>query len=98
MKKIDSGDIHVDGRKVKLNKPVDAIQMQFGLVPEGRKTAGLFLGMSVMNNMTITVLNKITKGLFINNKKDKKLAQEYREKLAIKTPGLKSKNKILKWW
>lgn len=95
IEKTNSGEIYVDGKKVKINKPIDAIKMQFGLVPEGRKTAGLFLGMSVMNNMTITILRKITKGLFIDNKKDKMLAQEYRDKLSIKTPSLNQKIKFL---
>jgi len=95
IEKTTSGEIYVDGKKVKINKPIDAIKMQFGLVPEGRKTAGLFLGMSVMNNMTITILNKMTKGMFIDNKKDKMLAEEYRNKLSIKTPSLNQKIKFL---
>ncbi|WP_113674137.1 sugar ABC transporter ATP-binding protein [Vallitalea guaymasensis] len=95
IEKPTSGEIYVDGKKVKINKPIDAIKMQFGLVPEGRKTAGLFLGMSVMNNMTITILNKMTKGMFIDNKKDKILAEEYRNKLSIKTPSLNQKIKFL---
>jgi len=45
-----AGSIHVDGKKVSIRKPQDAIALGIGFVPESRKEQALFLDMSVRDN------------------------------------------------
>src|SRR6202008_4593778 len=50
------------GRRARLRKPSDAIRsgLAIALVPEDRKTEGLMLPMSVRDNLTLAVLEKVT--------------------------------------
>ncbi|MDJ0782115.1 MAG: sugar ABC transporter ATP-binding protein [Desulfosarcinaceae bacterium] len=88
---IDSGDIFVDGRKVRIQSPKDAIAAGIGLVPENRKEQGLLLKMAVGENITINILKRISRFLFLNKRKAMDIAQTYIEKLKVKTPGAMEK-------
>lgn len=64
---IGSGEIYIEGGKVKISSPKDAIEAGIGLVPEDRKGLGLILGMSIKDNMLISKLGQLKS--FILNKK-----------------------------
>lgn len=83
-----SGNIKVNGKDVPKDSVGAAIKCGLGLVPEGRKEQGLFLDMSVKDNISMTHLPKICKMRFIEKDKEKQYAKEYAEKLRIKTPSL----------
>ena len=61
---IGSGEIYVEGGKVKISSPKDAIQAGIGLVPEDRKGLGLILGMSIKDNMLISKIGQFKKFSF----------------------------------
>jgi D-xylose transport system ATP-binding protein len=75
-----SGEIQVDGRAVALRSPTDAIAAGLALVPEDRKGAGLVLGMSVADNLTLA---SPTHGADAE-----KAASDRAKDLRIKMPGL----------
>ncbi|OTP06937.1 hypothetical protein A5844_002643 [Enterococcus sp. 10A9_DIV0425] len=52
-----SGEIKLGNQKVIIKQPVDAIRHGICLLTEDRKHQGLFLGMSIKDNITITNLN-----------------------------------------
>lgn len=56
---IGKGEIYVQGNKVNISGPKDAIQAGIGLVPEDRKGLGLILGMSIRDNMLISKLGQL---------------------------------------
>jgi ABC-type sugar transport system ATPase subunit len=87
----DTGDIVIDGRKVKIKSTKDAIEAGIGLVPENRKEQGLLLNMTVGENITINILKKLSRFLFLNKKKALDIAREYIDKLKVKTPGYMEK-------
>ncbi|MBP3479637.1 MAG: sugar ABC transporter ATP-binding protein, partial [Oscillospiraceae bacterium] len=90
------GEIYVHGKQVKINSPLDAINNGIGYLPEDRKTEGLILSKSVKENITLASLTKkFYRGFIINHKKEAVVAQEYREKLRIKTPGINRQVKFL---
>ena len=66
-----------------------------GLVPEGRKTQGLFLGMTVRENITIVNIRKTNRYLFISRKKETDNTLSYVSTLRIKTPDIEQKVKFL---
>ncbi len=83
------GDIFLEGKKVKIKSPMDAIRKGIGLVTEDRKAVGLVLGHTVLNNMTISSLETVSNSWGIINKaKERNIADEYVDRLNIKTPGL----------
>ncbi|MDZ5696523.1 sugar ABC transporter ATP-binding protein [Chelativorans sp. M5D2P16] len=69
MERVDGGEILVDGRKVSFASPADAIRpnIAIGLVPEDRKTEGLFLKLNGKTNASLPVIDRFTRRGFIRN-------------------------------
>lgn len=84
-----SGEIHLHGQLIKNRMPGDAIARGIAMVPEDRKKDGVFLKLSVKNNVLMSALKKCQKGLSLNKKLEKQYFEEYREKLEIKASGEK---------
>ncbi len=85
-----TGSVLVDGKPITLDSPVAASAAQVGmaLIPEDRKTEGLMLPMTVRENLSFAVLDRISKGGVINREKEGLLIDEMVRLLAIKTDGL----------
>jgi ribose transport system ATP-binding protein len=82
-----SGEIYIDGEKVNIKSPKDAIEYGISYLSEDRKKEGLILGMSVRENMTISNLKRYERGLKrVNKKIEKEEVDKYIKKLSIKTP------------
>jgi len=85
-----SGDIYYRGEKIKINSPADAINNGIYYLSEDRKEEGLVLGLSVANNISISVLKSMLKAnTFIDANAETNLAEKYIEDLKIKTPSEK---------
>ncbi len=84
----ESGDIYVNGRKVTINSPEDAVKHGIGYLSEDRKRYGIVVQKSIAENTTMATLEEYLKGIFIDKKKEEKVAQEYVDSLATKTPGV----------
>jgi ABC-type sugar transport system ATPase subunit len=95
LEKIESGEILIDGTSRQISSPCDAIDLGFGLVPEGRKDQGLFLEMSVKENITIAHLPAMSRALMLNVKQEKKVTGEYIDILNIRTPSMNQQVKFL---
>jgi ABC-type sugar transport system ATPase subunit len=89
--KRDGGDIYINGIKIRMASTVDAKKHSIALVPEDRKEQGLALDFSVARNITISDLNKISKGFVLSNAKEQHYADEYIAKLNIKTPSIQQR-------
>ena len=89
--KKDSGEIYMEGKKADIRSPQDAIRYGIGLVPEDRKNQGLVLGMTVKENISMPSLERISRAGFIDLQEEREMAEEYVEKLKVKTPGLEQK-------
>lgn len=83
-----SGDIYMNGKKVLIRNPEEAIRQGIGLVTEERKRNGIIATMSLRENMTIVSLQEISDHMVISEKKEKNLASEYYEKLSVKASGI----------
>lgn len=79
---IGSGEIYVEGGKVKISSPKDAIRSGIGLVPEDRKGLGLILGMSIKDNMLISKISQF-KSSFLNKKALKNITGNFISDLGI---------------
>ena len=88
---IKSGEIILDGKRVKFKSPKDAIEAGLALCPEDRKEEGLVLTRSISNNVTSAVLPKMKTGPFLDKRKERKLAQNAVKKYSIKTHTIEKK-------
>jgi len=84
----DSGIIKIDGREVKINTTVDALQNRIGFLPEDRKEQALVLGMSVGENLSLACLRQLARFRFINKTLERQLGESYVDKLRVKTSGI----------
>lgn len=82
-----TGDIYLNGEKVSINSPSDAINQGIALVPEDRKTEGLYYVQSVRFNSTIEVLKKFIKGIMVDKQKEDEITQKYIDLMSTKTPS-----------
>ena len=92
---LKAGTITVKGKEANIKQPKDAIANGIALLTEDRKGQGLILGMSVKENATFSVMEKLQKGLFVDFKKQKEVTEEKRKELLIKTPHIEQKVKFL---
>ncbi len=89
---IDSGEIRVDGNVVPPgHSPRRAILAGIGLVPEDRKEQGLVTGLSVRHNISMPMLRALSRMSVLSLGKERRLAESYVTKLAIKTPSIDQK-------
>lgn len=87
-KKMDSGEVWMNGQKMHINSPASAIEHGIGLIPEDRKEQGVILFNTVKFNTSLSAAHKLTKFGFISGKKNKEMAEKYRETLRIKVPHI----------
>jgi len=93
---IDSGEVFVEGQKVYIRNPGDAVRHGIGYLSEDRKRYGLALKMDVESNVVLASFGKFLGALgWVNNIKTRATAKQFVEKLRIRTPGLQQKVKNL---
>ena len=87
-----SGEVYLEGKKLKIKSPKDAINNGIALLTEDRKALGLFLNQSIMFNTTISSLETVSNNLLgiINSSRERQLANQYVEQLGVKTPSIDS--------
>lgn len=83
-----SGEIFIEGQKVEIKNTRDAIQNGLALVPEERKVKGIFAGLSVMENINAVSYKTLKNGNLIQKKKEQQSAQDYVEKMKIRTTSI----------
>ncbi len=81
------GEVYVNGRKVDIKSPSDAIAHGICYLSEDRKAFGLAVGLSVRDNCVMANLGEFMSGPFTNDKKIDDITAEYVKKIDIKTPS-----------
>jgi inositol transport system ATP-binding protein len=84
----DSGEIFVDGKPVSISQPMDAIRAGMGLLTEDRKLSGLFLPLSVRDNMVASNIDKYVKRTGLDFRLMTEDCEHQRQALAVRTPSL----------
>ncbi len=88
---ISQGEIYYNGKRLKINRPQDAIKKGIALLTEDRRATGIFSVLSVADNVSIASLDQYVQfRIMLNDQKIEKLVQENVAKLSIKTPSSKT--------
>jgi ribose transport system ATP-binding protein len=86
---IDSGDVIMNGRKLSLKSPSDAIKVGIAYLSENRKEEGLAIKMRLAENITMANVREISKRFgVVSRDQEMEAAQKYVKDLNIKTPSL----------
>lgn len=83
--KADSGELFVNGKKLLVGAPIDAMQAGMAYLPENRKEEGIIADLSVRENIMIALQAK--RGMFklLSKKEQEEYTDKYIELLQIKT-------------
>jgi rhamnose transport system ATP-binding protein len=88
--RFDEGEVRVAGEPVAFRSPRDAIAHRVAFVPEERRTQGLVITETVERNITLARLPSLRgRGGFVSDRACERLAQDFIERLKIKTPSPK---------
>jgi ABC-type sugar transport system ATPase subunit len=82
------GEIVLEGRPLRIQRPSQAIENGIGFVPENRKEEGLFLGLSVSENIVIAKLKQMVAGLLVRWGMVRQESESYTKRLNIRTPSV----------
>lgn len=82
--KLDSGDIFVNGEKVEIKTPEQAIKHNIGFLTENRKDEGLILDGSLSENIDLPSIDGFTKNGLIDEKADKDFVDMLMKRLGVK--------------
>lgn len=94
--KLIAGEIILDGRKLSIKSPYDAVKNGIALVPEERRKEGMLSEETVATNLSAASLQKFCSfGSFLDFKAEKEAAKKTIEKLGIKTPDENQKVALL---
>jgi len=84
----ENGSIYFEGKEIHPRSPRDAIDLGIGLLTEDRNKYGLIMQMNVRENISLSNLNDVVKGLFINRSKENSISKKFTNDLRIKTPSI----------
>ncbi len=83
-----AGEVRIDGQAVRVTSPLDAMRHGMGLVTEDRKQSGLFLMLSVVENMQVASIKRFSASGFVRQSPLAQACAAMCGSLRIKTPGL----------
>lgn len=89
------GEIFLNGKKITIKSPKDAIKRGIALVPEERATQGLFLNLGIDFNISLPSLNHLRRGPLVDKNKEMNLVTKFTKALAVKAASLQSPAKEL---
>ena len=84
---VHAGEIRVQGKRRRIRQPADSIRAGIGFAPEERKAEALLLERSVRDNAALVVLRQLSRWIFVKDRAERALAQEYVDALRIRTPS-----------
>lgn len=87
---VSSGKVFLDGKPAPIRDPGRAIDLGIGYVPEDRKEQGLFLGLSIRQNIGAASLKTNSVSGFMSPVREQRMAQEYLQRLSIKAPSIET--------
>ncbi len=85
-----SGRIFINGREAKISTPRDAIRHGLALLTEDRNLLGLFMNLSIRENVSVSSLDNMKGTLFIDRQKEIAEVQKQFDQLQIKAPSVET--------
>jgi rhamnose transport system ATP-binding protein len=91
----DSGEILIEGQKVDIRSPGQAMKLGIAYVPEDRGTQGLVRAMRIRENVSMAILGSLTRFGMVDRSAERRIGDEMIEQLnIIATSGEQVVNKL----
>lgn len=90
--KATSGEVIINGKVAKINKPMDAVKLGLGYLSEDRKQFALALSLDVETNIVLGIIPRFTRRFGLVDRRRIQVAAEKQVRdLSIRTPSIKQK-------
>ena len=86
-----SKEVYINGKKVEIHKPQDAIRAGIGFLTEERKLSGMVATLTIRENISLASLPQLSGKIFMNKKKEKEEIQKIFDSLRIKAPSMETR-------
>ncbi|MCC7293370.1 MAG: sugar ABC transporter ATP-binding protein [Phycisphaerales bacterium] len=86
--RFQSGRILLDGAPLERHGPREAIRRGVGLLPEDRKRQALIVSMTCRQNLSLPLLDRLKRWIFLDGRAEKRVTREYFDKLRVVAPGI----------
>ena len=87
--RVETGTMTLNGERLMLKSPSDALKAGLGLIPEDRKQQGCFLEKPIFWNVSISNIRSLCRGGFVDRKKEMRQAEDYGNRMHIKAPSMR---------
>ncbi len=84
----ESGEIWLKGKKVRIRSPQHAMDNGIAYVPEDRHQQGLVMNFSIAANVTLPILQQVSRLGLIYPRREQKIAAEYSRQLRVRSTGV----------
>ena len=88
LRRADAGEVLIDGVRVRIQSPVDAMRYRLVYVPEDRRRHGMVAEMSVASNTTLAVLPSVSRAGLIQRERERAIAERFATDLRVKTESV----------
>jgi ABC-type sugar transport system ATPase subunit len=85
------GSVFLDGREIRPSDPKAALAAGIGLVTEDRKREGLLFNLNIRENVTLNILDEVSRALVFRRGRERSIARETVRSLSIAAPSTSSK-------
>lgn len=84
----ESGEIWLKGKKVRIRSPQHALDNGIAYVPEDRHQYGLVMNFSIVSNVTLPILQQVSRLGLLDPRREQKIAGGYSSQLHIRSSGV----------
>jgi len=84
----DAGEVLVAGKRADINSPKDAMRLGIVYVPEDRHEQGLVLDFSIAANVSLPIVQRLSRLLVVDRAQERRLAADYSKQLQVRSTGV----------
>jgi len=82
-----SGEVFINGAKINITNPSDAMNYGLAYLPEDRQIQGAILAMNIRENITLPIIDRISRHIFLDHNREFEITDEYGKYIEIKASG-----------
>ena len=87
-RRASSGEVSIDGKRVRRGSVTSAVRAGMGLAPEERKSQGLLLDEAVFKNITVSSMTRFARLGFLNRGEERRRSAELMASLDVRPDGV----------
>ncbi|MCA1949902.1 MAG: sugar ABC transporter ATP-binding protein [Treponema sp.] len=95
IRKIQSGEIYINGKPIVIRNPKDAVKAGLGYLSEDRQGKGIVMDFSIPQNISLIALQKFIKYALIDKQAERRTAETYIQRFKISSASKTAPLKFL---